>query len=292
MSKYLGSLATNVYGTNGSGVQSLIPRSKFRFRVEIVHLDLRPDAQSGSITTTQFGRIASIDMPSHIAKTTTLNQYNRKRVVQSGVEYNPISLIAYDTKDAHVEKFIKDYHAYYYSGVMGTGSVYNNQDITQEGFFGDSTFRGMNIVQDKNYIKEIKIYRDEGPNEELNTITIYNPLIQSIDGDTLDYSSSELVQYKMSFVYEGYSIVTGIEEKTDDTPKNKSASNTPDPVPEKGPTQKIAEEKAEYSATAFAVGESSITQTGTASSIVAGEVTTGNTRFEEEVLRNGLNGAL
>ena len=292
MSKYLGSLAAGVYGTNGSGIQSLIPRSKFRFRVEILHLDLRPDAQAGSLTTTQFGRIASIDMPSHVAKTTTLNQYNRKRVVQSGVEYNPISLVAYDTKDAHVEKFIKEYHAYYYSGVMGTGSNYNIQDITREEFGQGTSARGMNIVSDKNYIKEIKIYRDEGPNEELNTITIYNPIIQALDGDTLDYSSSELVQYKMSFVYEGYSIVTGTEEKADETPKNKSASNTPDPVPQKGSTQQIAEQNAEYSATAFPVGESNLTQTGLANSLVPGEVTTGNTRFEEEVLRNGLNGAL
>ena len=224
MRKFLGGHAAEVYAQSSGGneLQSLLPRSQFRFTVEIQHLN--PDATaSNPYTTTVLTRIAGVDMPSHVNKTSTGYQYNRKRIIQTGIEYNPISITAYDTKDAEIEKFVKLYHAYYYAGVNSPSDKKYVDDITNMDFNAYASLTGTNIIGERNFIKEIRIFRDgsDDGNFQDGTLkkhkhltTIFNPMIQTLDTDSLSYSSSDVSQYKLSFVYEGYDISTqGITDK-------------------------------------------------------------------------------
>ena len=63
---------------------------------------------------------------------------------------------------------------------------------------------GFKLQRDRNFIKTLDIVRSD--NQSINKITVYNPVITGIDADTLDYSDSSLVQYRLTFVYEGYDI--------------------------------------------------------------------------------------
>lgn len=165
-----------------------VPRSKFTFVCSLDTID-------GPV---ELDRIVSVTMPSWSSKATTMNSYNKKRVVQTGVDYNPITLIAYDTRDpAAIETFLKEYANYYYAGPMNTESL-TNHNVDGKGF---------KLQEDRNYIRTFTIVRHDHANSK-NTITIYNPFIQSIDSDTLDYSDSSLVQYRITFVYEGFNIDT------------------------------------------------------------------------------------
>ena len=67
--------------------------------------------------------------------------------------------------------------------------------------------KGFKLQADRNYIRELTIYRS-GSKTDLNTISVYNPYVTNIDADTLDYSDSQLVQYRLTFMYEGYDIVS------------------------------------------------------------------------------------
>ena len=192
----LGSKAHYLYGQqNTVGVISAIPRSKFNFTVSMRHIN--PSAQGG-LTTTFFERISSIGMPGYSVKAQTLNQYNKKRVVQTGIDYAPISMLAYDTRDGVFEQFLKEYSEYYYAGSMNYGPSFI-------GFRNGSA--GTKLNEKKNFIDTLTINRIN-TNEDNNTIKIYNPMITNIDADTLDYSDSGLVQYRITFIYEGYDINT------------------------------------------------------------------------------------
>lgn len=191
----LGSKAHFLYGQNtpSSFTTDLVPRSKYNFTVSMTH---RNAAALGGLVTTEFERISSISMPGYSVKSNTLNQYNKKRVVQTGIDYAPITMLAYDDRRGDLEKFLKEYSEYYYAGSMNYGSsfvAFNNASA------------GTKLQQDKNYINELTITRVNSASDT-NTIKIYNPMITNIDADTLDYSDSGLVQYRLSFIYEGFNI--------------------------------------------------------------------------------------
>ena len=97
MSKII-NYASQIYGQDqrGSSVNLFVPRSKFQFIVKIYHI--------GSTKALELSRISEIQMPAHSTKTQTLNQYNKKRTIQTGIDYTPISMSAYDTRDAEIER--------------------------------------------------------------------------------------------------------------------------------------------------------------------------------------------
>jgi hypothetical protein len=247
MSKLLGGIAAETYaqGSGGEDIQSLIPRSKFQFRVSITHLS--SESVSGLITS-NLTRISSIDMPSHTMNTNVLNQYNKKRIVQTGLTYNPIQLVAYDTRDAEIETFLKTYTQYYYTGLMSTISQKFTNDVINENFYANFSATGMKLQQDRYFIKQLDITRTSSA-DDINVITIYNPIITSVRTDTLDYSDSSPVKYTLEIAYEGYHIRTidKNEFNTDTAPTNRTqtTSQNTQTIPQKGSTQLREETRSE-----------------------------------------------
>lgn len=207
MSGFLGGAASYIYSQSESGsssTQSFIPRSKFQFKVEIDY-----HGGSGNIQTLKLERISEVQMPGVIFKTTLMNQYNKKRLANTGIDYTPIYINAYDTRDAEIEKFLKEYSAYYYDGPMNDtfGRAQLTDDIVQDGFIYGQSQRGLKLRDSRFYIQKIRITRISS-SEDTNLITIFNPLITAVQGDTLSYSDSNPVQYRIEFAYEGYDIRT------------------------------------------------------------------------------------
>ena len=192
-------------------VNTAIPRNKFNFKVEITYLGGATDSRKTLI----LEKISEIQMPGHSVKTQTLNQFNKKRTIQTGIDYTPISLSAYDTRDGEIEKFLVGYNNYYYSGPMSDNYDIMRDDIIDESFVGttDSSGRGLNLNTDRYYIENIKITRTSSTDDN-NIIEIYNPIITNIQGDTLNYSDSAPVQYRIDFTYEGYKTTTETNSNT------------------------------------------------------------------------------
>ena len=65
--------------------------------------------------------------------------------------------------------------------------------------------KGFKLQEDRNYIQTLNIIR-QGSKTDINYITVYNPVITDIAADNLDYSDSQLVQYRLTFAYEGFDI--------------------------------------------------------------------------------------
>jgi len=184
-------------GTGAKQVVKGVPRHKFNFTASLNYIgDTNPGLFYGNgIQTLALDKVLSIQMPSWTSSSVTMNAYNKKRIVQTNYEYSPIILTAYDIHSPSVlQNFLKEYSNYYFAGPMNIDPTDNFE--TQDA--------GFKLQRDRNFIKTLDIIRSD--NQSINKITVYNPVITSIDADTLDYSDSSLVQYRLTFVYEGYDI--------------------------------------------------------------------------------------
>jgi len=206
--------AAVVYGQTSTGddQQTLLPRQKFQFSVSISHLQA---SGGGSVLTTlELPRISSIDMPSYSSNTTTVNQFNKKKLVQTGITYDPITLTAYDTRDGDqtgsIEQFLREYFTYYYAGTFNADAERFTQNHDLLNFTLDNSGAGYKLQQKKYFINSITVTRKHLDGESPgNQIIYYNPIISAVQGDTLDYSDSGPVQYRITFSYEAINIISG-----------------------------------------------------------------------------------
>lgn len=99
--------------------------------------------------------VKSVTMPSFKIETNPLNQYNRKRLSQTKITFDPIKMVFHDVVDGKTLKFWEMYYRYY---------------------FMDGNEPGMNDT--KNVSQNNGIYSTEIKNTQNNTISrnIYQPL--------------------------------------------------------------------------------------------------------------------
>ena len=193
----IGDSAYKVYSQGQRrGEIDAVPRNKYSFTVSLNYID--------SPTPLSLVRIANVQIPTYVYRSQTLNAYNAKKTVLTGIDYTPITITAYDTKDAVFEKFLKDYTAHYVDGPL------NNDDYNA--FLNNP--KGIKTPESRNYIRSIIINRKDSKNLE-NVIEIYNPYILNIDSDTLDYGDSSPAIYRVTFTYEGFKILSSGKATTE-----------------------------------------------------------------------------
>lgn len=74
--------------------------------------------------------VKTIDMPSFKIETTPLNQYNRKRISQTKIQFEPVKVVFHDVADGKTLKFWEMYYRYYFGD--GTEPGVNNAKSTQQ----------------------------------------------------------------------------------------------------------------------------------------------------------------
>jgi hypothetical protein len=187
--------AQEVYRSNGD--QLLVPRQKFNFTL------ILDQVNSQSVV---FHRVSTVTAPGYSIDTQILNQYNKKRVIQTRLNYDPITVSFYDTFDDTVDitgnvtswhDIMRQYITYYYNGGGGI-----EKRITTEGTetvdINFETDLGYTPVEGRYFFPRIRIIQN-GHRYSYRETTLINPMITSIQGDTLDYSDSQPVQYTVQF---------------------------------------------------------------------------------------------
>lgn len=177
--------ASEVFGKGGGDF--LIPRQKFNFTL-IIQTD-----NSNTI----FHRVSSVTAPSFNVEGQIMNQYNKKRFVQTRLNYDPVTVTFYDTFDDQFHFLMRDYIAHYYNGGEGLeqrtplegSSTVTPNFITDLGFTPNSN---------RYFFPVIKIIQN-GMGGYFRETRLINPAITSIQGDTLDYSDSNPVMYTVTF---------------------------------------------------------------------------------------------
>lgn len=219
----------------------LKPRFKFLFHVSFTLNTQIPSlnqfVSAGDISSLSYV-VKTVDLPKFNIKTETLNQYNRKRVVQTGIEYQPINLTFHDDGGDVVRNLWYNYFSYYYkdpsqkylapnntNGSAGasndtqTAFPYNSRDIYDDarpvndwGYIGESISDGTNSRMSDSgkppFFKDIRIYGLD--QHKFAEYVLINPLITNWNHDTYNYSEGGgVMQNSMTIAYETVKYYTG-----------------------------------------------------------------------------------
>lgn len=228
--------ASKTFRTNG---YENTPRFKYLFHVYFT-LNTTAIPQLGKIfdnnqSSTIGLLVKNIELPTFKLDVETMNQYNRKRLVQKRIEYDPIRVTFHDDGGDLIRQLWYNYFAYYYkdpsqaygnqqatNGSMGPNSVisngfdYNNRDIydptrlvSDWGYIGESYQDGTTSAGGKPaFFRDIKIY---GFNQHrFVNYTLINPMISEWAHDTYDYSEADgVMENSVTINYETVKYYTG-----------------------------------------------------------------------------------
>lgn len=113
--------ATHTFNQDSQSLYRNQPRFPFEYYVSI---NLNNVGSASSFISQYFNSpdwsqiaplVKSVDMPSMKIETTPLNQYNRKRLSQTKIAYEPVKMVFHDVADGKTLKFWDMYYRYYFS---------------------------------------------------------------------------------------------------------------------------------------------------------------------------------
>ena len=237
-------------GSQGGGANTLVPRNKFLFHVYF-NLNTNIPAVANLTSGGKIGQIGlmvkTAQLPSYQIDVATMNQYNRKRLVQTKINYNPAQIVFNDDNSDLIRTMWYQYYQYYYSdptykygntpnqnGILGQlqipdvmgGASYTANDIyspsrsiqhwglSGQGYnnpslqsLATSLLTGPASGQEP-FFRDITIYGLS--QKSYAQYTMINPLITDWQHDTYDYSQGNgIVTHTMSIKYENVKYYSG-----------------------------------------------------------------------------------
>lgn len=180
-----------------------------------------------------------VDLPKFNITTETLNQYNRKTVVQTKLNYSPISIDFHDDNANITNNLWINYYKFYYKdsnyGGASTGEPEKNQKSIefQDTKFGETDhkygryqYKNLNIP----FFTSIDIYVLH--QQQFTQITLVNPKITEWSHDSVNQAEGgKVLQNKMTLAYENVFYNQGIV--TENAPEGFSIiyyDKTPSPL--------------------------------------------------------------
>ena len=163
--------------------------------------------------------VKNIQLPKFSMNLSEMNQYNRRRYVQTKLTYDPIQVTFHDDNAGAIRSMWYNYFSYYYNdpnNPIGTtasqaSAMLNKRnqytpDISSDvnwGYRGEpsntSTSSAIGIAKAP-FFKSIKIY---GFNQHSFALyELINPIIEKFDHDTYDYYQTTTMENRMTLRYE------------------------------------------------------------------------------------------
>ena len=181
----------------------------------------------------------TVEGPKFQIQQDVINQYNRKRVVNRKVDYDPVSLRMYDTVDGLGLKFAKMLYEFEFqnarlytpSGHPADGPGGANRDnfqesiLTNENQFKKNHNFGMRAQPNHTHrlIKSIDLYQLAGT--LYSRAKMIHPRLSRMDMDQFDYSSSAVTNLSLGFQYENL-LFDEVAVKDESLPSNVSSAFT------------------------------------------------------------------
>jgi len=192
------------------------------FKINAAAMQFFNGGRSGTnvLPTSDYGvLVKDIKLPTFSINTTQLNQYNRKRIVQTKIRYEPVEVSFHDDNGDTINGMWQAYYQYYYqdglnanaqfNGARGgnAGAInYNNRNIYQFDISGDNGWgydgtypSGTNVKVP--FFDSITVFGFNQHN--FTAYTFINPMITSFSHDSYNYNETNgIMQNKMTFDYE------------------------------------------------------------------------------------------
>ena len=203
------------------------PKYKFVFHT---YFDINPEAFPAGNNFNYGILVKDIKLPSFGFNTVQLNQYNRKRIVQTKIKYDPVQITFHDDNSNKVNKLWYAYYTYYYAdatkptvflGKRGatpqpaatsntpgsTNADYDVNNIYNDSIQGNDNWGYIGETLNPRNGKKVPFFKNItifGFNQHNFTAhTLINPIITSFGHDTYNYEEgSGVMKNTMSVDYE------------------------------------------------------------------------------------------
>lgn len=187
----------------------LAPKNKFLFHVSF---SINSSALK-SIDLVQRHRneinmlVKSVDLPKFTMSTETLNQYNRKKVVQTTHKYEAINIKFHDDNMGLINQLWQNYYSYYYADSTSAqiGDAYN-RNATRSSDFINNPY-GLDNRSTTPFFNSITIY--QMAKHEYVSYTLRNPLITSWGHGNGQYQGNDLNEKSMGITFEAVAYGSG-----------------------------------------------------------------------------------
>lgn len=185
--------------------------------------------------------VKAVDLPKYKIGIETKNKYNRKKNIQTRIDYDPVTITFHDDNNSIVTQLWTAYYNYYYAdGTYGSRDGAGAPNQTARPYDRFNSYKGSENNGDRfgldndsyePFFTSIQI--SQMARHQYLTMTLVNPIIEMWQHDSLDNSSgAEPVQNSMTVVYETVFYADGaIKEGT--TPKGFATEHydsTPSPI--------------------------------------------------------------
>lgn len=151
--------------------------------------------------------VKSASLPKFEMTTEIVNQYNRKKVIQTQHKPGDFTIKFHDDNMGLINKLWQNYYSYYYadSHAATVAGAYNRNAIRSADFiYTPYGLDNGSIGQFFNYIIIYQMAR-----HEYTSYKLINPLIKSWDGHSVDYSSTKPHDISMTFQCEAVAYGSG-----------------------------------------------------------------------------------
>lgn len=223
------------------GGYDLMPKSSWLYYVtfEINSNALKDLIFGGRKKSQEVGTLVkSVELPKYQVNTETMNQYNRKTVIQKNITYQPVSFTLHDDHSNRVNDMWINYFRYYYRdtrlttdspldnlvnstarGILGANvggfvsKLIGTSSDPANGPYGNTKYKnqddrfiltdyGLNSQNvDKPFFNSITIYQIN--RQKFYSYQLINPMIKNWEHDKLDQTSSnKTAESKMTVDYE------------------------------------------------------------------------------------------
>ena len=224
-------LARTIFGQSGTDriISKTQPLLGFQFFIKIKYDPIATpivrflikDPNSSQLS----ALVKSVSMPGMSTNTRVINSYNRNRVCNGKLSFDPVTVTMYDVVGGISHALWQIYYNWYYNDGISSLSFksswmssppWENLDIKSliespfESAFGAYSSEGINQTLLKKFgystptlrylFKEIEIYQVHGGS--YNKVTLYNPMISKFSHSGMSYESSEPVDMTFEFNYE------------------------------------------------------------------------------------------
>lgn len=175
--------------------------------------------------------VKDVKLPAFQFTTHQMNQYNRKRIIQTKIKYEQVDITFHDDNNDSVNYLWNSYYYYYYNdgkkpqnvlqGFRGTSLTesdatkstvapsqqYNDRNIYDNSISGDDDWGFSGGATDENTGKKVAFFKNItvfGFNQHnFTAYTFINPIITSFNHDSYNYEEGGgVMQNKMSIDYE------------------------------------------------------------------------------------------
>lgn len=196
---------------------SYAPKLKFLFHT---YFDINPQAYPKNVGTgDNFGlAVKTVRLPSYSFETHVMNQYNRKRIVQTKIKYDNVNISFHDDNNNRIRGLWEAYYTYYYKDgsnpktvfagarggaptaqVAGGGTTatptladYNNRTQYTPNITGNNDWGYLGEMRNSTSLVKIPFFKNItvfGFNQHnFVAYTLINPLITRFSHDTYDYA--------------------------------------------------------------------------------------------------------